>query len=151
MRLGVKIVDLALGYRQAGIHVDPIRFHSADRIGAAIPNQDISVFPSRSLVHERAKLTIIEALVAFNHCRDLAGFDGRLFLRIRLDLKNIDRMPDAGAVAMANKDAITRDPEAACVAFTIEVSAFPFSRDRKSTRLNSSHLVISYAVFCLKK
>src|SRR5256885_9916650 len=28
----------------------------------------------------------------------------------------------------------------------------PFDRlDRKSTRLNSSHLVISYAVFCLKK
>src|SRR3989454_8202569 len=29
--------------------------------------------------------------------------------------------------------------------------AFPAFRDRKSTRLNSSHLVISYAVFCLKK
>src|SRR5260221_594948 len=36
--------------------------------------------------------------------------------------------------------------------------ALPFSRtsflmvaDRKSTRLNSSHTVISYAVFCLKK
>src|SRR2546426_2468201 len=27
----------------------------------------------------------------------------------------------------------------------------PTTRDRKSTRLNSSHLVISYAVFCLKK
>src|SRR5256885_12308773 len=27
----------------------------------------------------------------------------------------------------------------------------PLSIDRKSTRLNSSHLVISYAVFCLKK
>src|SRR6478735_11605186 len=27
----------------------------------------------------------------------------------------------------------------------------PAMRDRKSTRLNSSHLVISYAVFCLKK
>src|SRR5256885_9305728 len=26
-----------------------------------------------------------------------------------------------------------------------------FPADRKSTRLNSSHLVISYAVFCLKK
>src|SRR5690625_5718697 len=26
-----------------------------------------------------------------------------------------------------------------------------FSRDRKSTRLNSSHVAISYAVFCLKK
>src|SRR5256885_6349391 len=29
--------------------------------------------------------------------------------------------------------------------------AHPRRRDRKSTRLNSSHLVISYAVFCLKK
>src|SRR2546426_2656031 len=27
----------------------------------------------------------------------------------------------------------------------------PHAIDRKSTRLNSSHLVISYAVFCLKK
>src|SRR5256885_5695609 len=27
----------------------------------------------------------------------------------------------------------------------------PYELDRKSTRLNSSHLVISYAVFCLKK
>src|SRR5256885_8995680 len=27
----------------------------------------------------------------------------------------------------------------------------PRAIDRKSTRLNSSHLVISYAVFCLKK
>src|SRR5256885_10374014 len=27
----------------------------------------------------------------------------------------------------------------------------PFPIDRKSTRLNSSHLVISYAVFCLEK
>src|SRR5207244_13007768 len=29
--------------------------------------------------------------------------------------------------------------------------ALLFSRDRKSTRLNSSHQIISYAVFCLKK
>src|SRR5256885_11221877 len=29
--------------------------------------------------------------------------------------------------------------------------AFDVVVDRKSTRLNSSHLVISYAVFCLKK
>src|SRR5258708_30966349 len=28
---------------------------------------------------------------------------------------------------------------------------FDFSSDRKSTRLNSSHQIISYAVFCLKK
>src|SRR5437867_7885953 len=29
--------------------------------------------------------------------------------------------------------------------------AWTFERDRKSTRLNSSHRTISYAVFCLKK
>src|SRR5256885_3445065 len=32
-----------------------------------------------------------------------------------------------------------------------ERSSSRLIRDRKSTRLNSSHLVISYAVFCLKK
>src|SRR5437899_4233984 len=31
------------------------------------------------------------------------------------------------------------------------VNEAPFDLDRKSTRLNSSHLGISYAVFCLKK
>src|SRR5438067_9993707 len=31
------------------------------------------------------------------------------------------------------------------------VTGFPFALDRKSTRLNSSHVSISYAVFCLKK
>src|SRR5258708_24012878 len=31
------------------------------------------------------------------------------------------------------------------------VRALPSGTDRKSTRLNSSHQIISYAVFCLKK
>src|SRR5438132_8121624 len=33
----------------------------------------------------------------------------------------------------------------------IEGERRPLRQDRKSTRLNSSHTVISYAVFCLKK
>src|SRR5256885_2596270 len=33
----------------------------------------------------------------------------------------------------------------------LAVALEPRTADRKSTRLNSSHLVISYAVFCLKK
>src|SRR2546426_9141465 len=37
-----------------------------------------------------------------------------------------------------------------CVGRVEEVSG-GIPEDRKSTRLNSSHLVISYAVFCLKK
>src|SRR5256885_8781980 len=33
----------------------------------------------------------------------------------------------------------------------LKAQAGEYQADRKSTRLNSSHLVISYAVFCLKK
>src|SRR2546426_2898517 len=35
--------------------------------------------------------------------------------------------------------------------FFFPAAAMLLAIDRKSTRLNSSHLVISYAVFCLKK
>src|SRR5256885_9301744 len=56
-------------------------------------------------------------------------------------------------------------PSAGVVRFFVEAAANPTisapvtqlgdtltaGEDRKSTRLNSSHLVISYAVFCLKK
>src|SRR2546426_7326523 len=45
------------------------------------------------------------------------------------------------------KGLFTRDAQAAC-GFSFSASK---PSDRKSTRLNSSHLVISYAVFCLKK
>src|SRR5690348_18064116 len=37
------------------------------------------------------------------------------------------------------------------LAFDLEEHAVIGDRDRKSTRLNSSHPSISYAVFCLKK
>src|SRR5437773_9030084 len=37
------------------------------------------------------------------------------------------------------------------VASHLVFSAEPTTTDRKSTRLNSSHITISYAVFCLKK
>src|SRR2546427_5701963 len=40
------------------------------------------------------------------------------------------------------------DPE---VKQYVKLDRYPFQADRKSTRLNSSHSQISYAVFCLKK
>src|SRR5256885_10899700 len=44
-----------------------------------------------------------------------------------------------------------RSAGACCIRWTPRRCPSSRSRDRKSTRLNSSHLVISYAVFCLKK
>src|SRR2546426_2105155 len=55
------------------------------------------------------------------------------------------------------EDALKKNRDAKLVAFVhAETSTgcqsdAKATRDRKSTRLNSSHLVISYAVFCLKK
>src|SRR3989442_6255890 len=43
-----------------------------------------------------------------------------------------------------------RKPRPAC-GFSWWTTSTPCARDRKSTRLNSSHVRISYAVFCLKK
>ena len=45
-------------------------------------------------------------------------------------------------------------PQAKLGIVAVSRNCFPKSlseKDRKSTRLNSSHLGISYAVFCLKK
>src|SRR5205814_10726738 len=47
-------------------------------------------------------------------------------------------------------DQSTRGKEPCIAAFLSSFAPRAF-RDRKSTRLNSSHLGISYAVFCLKK
>src|SRR5256885_8871410 len=47
-----------------------------------------------------------------------------------------------------DQDAIGSEPADTAEGHAAALRAYP---DRKSTRLNSSHLVISYAVFCLKK
>src|SRR5438034_3000963 len=50
-------------------------------------------------------------------------------------------------------DALPISPSVAQASFCVDdcPSRRDRGRDRKSTRLNSSHTVISYAVFCLKK
>src|SRR2546430_6894615 len=55
-----------------------------------------------------------------------------------------DALPISCATPTAS---VTRSAGAVIGAF----SSWPASSDRKSTRLNSSHSQISYAVFCLKK
>src|SRR2546426_5348221 len=66
----------------------------------------------------------------------------------------VSRRTEAVAIEdCADADAIgERDGRRAVPGFHETGMVFiAFTEDRKSTRLNSSHLVISYAVFCLKK
>src|SRR5437773_6562108 len=46
---------------------------------------------------------------------------------------------------------VTADPLFQRIMVAIVVNPKKVTGDRKSTRLNSSHITISYAVFCLKK
>src|SRR5688500_19505482 len=72
------------------------------------------------------------------------------------DALPIFRGPIGGkeGLALADKGRhVTRRPADRRLELRQRISIFAFGqlKDRKSTRLNSSHLVISYAVFCLKK
>src|SRR5256885_9770387 len=61
---------------------------------------------------------------------------------------------EAGPAASGSKPAkVDAGPAACAFAGAAVLPGVPERKntDRKSTRLNSSHLVISYAVFCLKK
>src|SRR5256885_4733969 len=63
-----------------------------------------------------------------------------------------DRTLLASAKSISEQLDVTGYDESAQLHAIVPYSALEiFEADRKSTRLNSSHLVISYAVFCLKK
>src|SRR5207248_11621573 len=60
--------------------------------------------------------------------------------------------PDAPATRTSTSRARRSRSSTTCRARSSEGGTVPAElRDRKSTRLNSSHRTISYAVFCLKK
>src|SRR3712207_7315067 len=65
-----------------------------------------------------------------------------------------DTPPEAREALKRAVDAMTKDPEFLKAAETL-LEGYGLNtgaeQDRKSTRLNSSHANISYAVFCLKK
>src|SRR5205807_7979463 len=55
------------------------------------------------------------------------------------------------ATCRAEQGAVIHVPTGRRLRYVDHRALLGAARDRKSTRLNSSHLVISYAVFCLKK
>src|SRR3989454_2505922 len=82
-----------------------------------------------------------------------------LDLDARYDIGVLRLAGGDGAGALAQADTILHTVRTHLYGFMLRARAYEparhapraRARDRKSTRLNSSHLVISYAVFCLKK
>src|SRR5439155_26016029 len=58
---------------------------------------------------------------------------------------------DALPISRATRCARTSTARGRCCSTRARARACSSPEDRKSTRLNSSHVAISYAVFCLKK
>src|SRR2546426_9166084 len=65
--------------------------------------------------------------------------------------EHVDQRPEERECRGQEIGADPQDRERERVHADPDRQRMPWREDRKSTRLNSSHLVISYAVFCLKK
>src|SRR5690625_5734219 len=86
--------------------------------------------------YDTTNLALHDALpICMQQERKGSGLAARIRRRVR---RAVQTSPAPGAVPETATSAGTTPPE-------------PTTGDRKSTRLNSSHVAISYAVFCLKK
>src|SRR2546430_12390230 len=74
-----------------------------------------------------------------------------LFPYTPLSRSRTDRRPPMVAIALTAYASPHDRTQALAAGFDLHVAKPVDPEDRKSTRLNSSHSQISYAVFCLKK
>src|SRR5690606_41139142 len=78
------------------------------------------------------------------YAREYKRFEGKSPEQIDQEIEEFKKTPMNTLKALQNLIAEVRD--------NVDMTYSPtFVVDRKSTRLNSSHVKISYAVFCLKK
>src|SRR5256885_3642988 len=106
-------------------------------VADAEPSREISFHPARVLLQDFTGVPAVVDLAAMRDAmRDQGGDPNAINPQIPVELV-IDHSVQVDE--FASRLAIERNVE------------LEFDRNRKSTRLNSSHLVISYAVFCLKK
>src|SRR5699024_12661053 len=70
--------------------------------------------------------------------------------RFKSNISELDRTLGGGFVT-GSLILIGGDPGIGKSTLTLQIAESNNNLDRKSTRLNSSHVSISYAVFCLKK
>src|SRR6266487_4785455 len=83
-----------------------------------------------------------------------AGFDATVLKQIESEVRTIKaeyegRVPEE-SIDLVVDESLERLADSRVPQF-VALFVGRFTRDRKSTRLNSSHPSISYAVFCLKK
>src|SRR5207244_13232131 len=98
-------------------------------------------------VHFLQSVELISVLLYFTYCscnnRDLHSFPTRRSSDLRRD--------DQGAILSLGGEPESIEGRRPVGLLSSQAHSRAGARDRKSTRLNSSHQIISYAVFCLQK
>src|SRR3712207_7085009 len=99
------------------------------------------------MIRRPPRSTLFPYTTLFRSAEDPAGHgDDVAVVADVLALLPVDSPPDAEGAAEVDED-LSREVQVQVVVDAVRHAG----RDRKSTRLNSSHANISYAVFCLKK
>src|SRR2546426_80668 len=164
--LARRVRDLLQHAVDAVPHAQPVRarleMHIARPRPQRLEDQDVDELDHRGLVGEGAQ--IVDRLFFVGEHDEIAAAEvARLELGRRLRLGREDRSVDLGSWRRDEPHLALEGPAELVDHRRIERQARRDDQratlgdregqqtDRKSTRLNSSHLVISYAVFCLKK
>src|SRR5437870_7822650 len=128
--------------------------HGRPRIGVALPTDTgaLTADLRRGMapVADSLQLDVRVVTAGGDGARQAAQVDSFAAQRVAAILIDpVDTVALSGAIARANRTGI---PVFTMVTASDQGSVVSHigSEDRKSTRLNSSHVAISYAVFCLK-
>src|SRR5207302_4448220 len=142
-------LDAATLYAESAMDLTPWKFWTADGKPNEGTEEIVSTLESvlrRNPNHVGAIHYYIHAVEASSHPERALAYAPKLPSLVpaaghlvHMPAHIYERTGDYEAAALSNKDAARAD------------EAYIKTRDRKSTRLNSSHVKISYAVFCLKK
>src|SRR5690554_7170975 len=89
--------------------------------------------------------TLSQSIVVFSVCALVIAIAGTRITRV------VDQLADRTGLGEATAGAVLLGAATSLSGSVLSVTAAYRGQDRKSTRLNSSHVRISYAVFCLKK
>src|SRR5215510_16371000 len=96
---------------------------------------------------DAARVTVVKLGGSYAHAAELKPW----LAAIAACAGHVVLVPGGGPFADAVREAQARMGFDDRVAHRMALTAMAQYGDRKSTRLNSSHVAISYAVFCLKK
>src|SRR5690606_17777857 len=135
------------------------RFSGGLIVDIGPPDYETRVAIVRRKAEERGQVLgpgVAEALarIPFTNVRELQGALNRVIAVQELEGRTVT--PEEVARLLGAGSAGVPAPQSDLPDFLTDLAAAPAahsleSADRKSTRLNSSHVKISYAVFCLKK